>query len=957
MISGNTTLTYGGGIHCYWNSRPDIIGCTISNNTAERTGGGIYCESGSSPLITDCRIISNTTSSSGGGIACDESSPVIRNCTLRENSMVGDNCWGGGIYCHDDSSPSIGNCIIVQNSATGTSCKGGGLSCSYFSCPEVTNCTIARNSATGASCRGGGVYSYNNSSPVIKNCTIADNDFSSFRDGIYCYNSSAILTNCIVWGTENKQIWAENSSLSISYSDIKEGWAGVGNISADPLFFLPEQENYHLEPDSPCIDTGTDCGVAEDIDGDYRPLGAGYDMGSDEVRCDGPLIFVSPNSFLSIGVFGAYAEDDTLTIRSVGSETLEYAVIQGNEPWLSVEGELEGIVPPGDSASVILKYHILSLDLGVYRDTITVLSNDPWTPSTKIPVRLDVCSAGTIRVPGDCSTIQAAIDLALEGATVLVADGTYTGYGNKNLDFTGKSITVRSENGAASTVIDCEDDGRGFYFDNDEDEEAKVEGFTITTGNPSDGLGGGICCRHSSPIIANCLITGNSASEDGGGICLSSPAYPIIYGCSITENVASDGGAIHCFGSLVSPTVVNCILNGNSASAYGGGVYCFSARAKILSCTISANTGNYSGGGIYCRYTSPTIRNSIITLNTTTFYGGGFYCTEYSSPTITNCSIIGNSASCGGGIYCYFDSSPTITSCILGVNTALEKGGGIYSNSSEPTIGNCTISGNTATRLGGAICFEFEGSPTVTNSILWNDSPEEIHVSSSSPVFTYCDIEGGWTGTGNIDEDPLFLDSENGDFHLFDTSPCIDAGNPESENVRWGGSRRDMGAFEFDKGWYLDEAGNRVKKNLDSGITTLLDDPPDCMEPGSAVGLMAAVKNNDISERSCDRLLFILESAIAADTFTISDSLVTLAPGAFVFYPFSYIVPPDFPHGRAVCRFQALLTGDLLHSATSLTRVSFRTHWATAVDYKKKFPSREPSLRSDRSRAPLLRGG
>ena len=70
----------------------------------------------------------------------------------------------------------------------------------------------------------------------------------------------------------------------------------------------------------------------------------------------------------------------------------------------------------------------------------------------------------TIHVPGDRSTIQAGIDGAVDGDTILVADGTYTGDGNKDIDFTGKAIVVISENGTENCVIDCEDDGRGFIF-------------------------------------------------------------------------------------------------------------------------------------------------------------------------------------------------------------------------------------------------------------------------------------------------------------------------------------------------------------------------------------------------------------------------------------------------------------------------------------------------------------
>jgi hypothetical protein len=85
--------------------------------------------------------------------------------------------------------------------------------------------------------------------------------------------------------------------------------------------------------------------------------------------------------------------------------------------------------------------------------------------------------ADTLHVPGDYATIQAAIDAAVDGDVVEIADGTYTGAGNKNLDFGGRAITVRSAAGDPTfCIIDCEDDGRGFYFHSDEGPDSIVSG-------------------------------------------------------------------------------------------------------------------------------------------------------------------------------------------------------------------------------------------------------------------------------------------------------------------------------------------------------------------------------------------------------------------------------------------------------------------------------------------------
>ncbi|MEW6607812.1 MAG: right-handed parallel beta-helix repeat-containing protein, partial [bacterium] len=237
----------------------------------------------------------------------------------------------------------------------------------------------------------------------------------------------------------------------------------------------------------------------------------------------------------------------------------------------------------------------------------------------------------TLRVPQDYSTIQAAINAANNGDTVLVANGTYAGTGNKELTWSGKVITVRSVNGPDNCIIDCENSGnRAFYFSN-AGNCGTISGFTMRNGNPSQG--GGIWCDNSSPAITNCTISGNSATY---------------------------GGGIFCYNSS-SPAITNCIISGNSASDYGGGIYCW--------------------------YSSPAITNCIISGNSASDYGGGIYC-WYSSPAITNCTISGNSATYGGGIFCYNSSSPAITNCIISDNS--NYGIYEYDNSSDPpTNYNC----------------------------------------------------------------------------------------------------------------------------------------------------------------------------------------------------------------------------------------------------------------------------
>jgi len=84
---------------------------------------------------------------------------------------------------------------------------------------------------------------------------------------------------------------------------------------------------------------------------------------------------------------------------------------------------------------------------------------------------------------------------------------------------------------------------------------------------------------------------------------------------------------------------------------------------------------------------------------------------------------------------------------------------------------------------------------------LWNYSPEEVYVYSGDPVIKYSDIQDGWPGEGNIDENPRFVAPYEGNFRLKENSPCIDTGDPTFEVPLGGGSRIDMGAYEYWHGW------------------------------------------------------------------------------------------------------------------------------------------------------------
>jgi hypothetical protein len=193
------------------------------------------------------------------------------------------------------------------------------------------------------------------------------------------------------------------------------------------------------------------------------------------------------------------------------------------------------------------------------------------------------CLPITLKVSSDVNdypTIQQAIDASIDGDIVLVDDGIYS----ENIDFQGKAITVRSENGQDTTIIDGGGNGSVVTFASGEGLQSVLKGFRITNGLATNG--GGINCQGASPTVTDCIITGNTAA-------------------------GANGGGIYSGTGTSSAMFINLILTGNTAND-GGGVYCEDS-ASITNCTITANTATNSGGGIACGAgASPVVVNTIL---------------------------------------------------------------------------------------------------------------------------------------------------------------------------------------------------------------------------------------------------------------------------------------------------------------------------------------------------------
>jgi hypothetical protein len=265
-------------------------------------------------------------------------------------------------------------------------------------------------------------------------------------------------------------------------------------------------------------------------------------------------------------------------------------------------------------------------------------------PGPGDPTVSDPLEDGSVEHPFDA--IAEGISAAANGDTVLVLDGTYVGLGNRDFDFGGKVIVVRSQNGPDTCVIDCEQAGRGFFFQSGETHDAVVDGFTITNGHEPVGNGGGIACTlQSAPTIMNCVLLNNTAAALGGGIACRGISQAVITRCTFIGNVSF----------------------GTPEGAQGGGPSLFVLSNAIVTDCVFIDKYSLWGSAIDCSGSFPLITNCLFVDNTAVLGGGGVFCSA-SDPFITNCTFTQNASPNGGALVlagAYLPRYPVLANCIL----------------------------------------------------------------------------------------------------------------------------------------------------------------------------------------------------------------------------------------------------------------------------------------------------
>lgn len=420
----------------------------------------------------------------------------------------------------------------------------------------------------------------------------------------------------------------------------------------------------------------------------------------------------------------------------------------------------------------------------------------------------------TLHVPADFATIQDAVTAAVPDDTVLVAPGTYVGTGNRDIDFLGKAIVLRSSGGAAVTVIDCEGapatPHRGFYLHSGETPATQIVGFTVRNGYAAGGgiaqRGGGVYLQNASPTIGECVFEDNTAQGDGGALHCRSQTSPFIRGCRFSGNHAGSGGAVA--GVLtVSPVFEDCLFEGNSAISRGGGILFASPSGNpvLRRCEVRDNAAMSSGGGAHFdTYVNALVEDCLFDGNSA--YSGGGVFSHWEAPTrqagsrevvlgneptyFTRCVFTGNTAVDGAGLLVE-NMSPLLfmTSCTFVDNTATNDGGALSITEAPLRMTSSTLAGNEALRGSGLFLRGSPGWETAElgrSIVAFGLTGEAVHCDGgAAAVLQCCDVYGNdggdWIGclsgqsgmNGNFSSDPLFCDLPADDVRLNSASPCV----------------------------------------------------------------------------------------------------------------------------------------------------------------------------------------
>lgn len=520
------------------------------------------------------------------------------------------------------------------------------------------------------------------------------------------------------------------------------------------------------------------------------------------------------------------------------------------------------------------------------------------------------------------SSVQNAVDAADDsGDVVKVAAGTYTGVSTRNgltqMAYINKSLTIRGgyttsnwntpDPAANQTTLDAQGQGRVLVISGNI--APTIEGLHITGGN-ADGLGGhlgfwdaggGVLVYTATVTIGNCVIHNNTANTTnvgyGGGLYLSNSDATLI-GNTVTANtVTTDPGGNGSGGGVYLHYSSDAALNGNNitfnTAKYGGGLYFSYSDAILSESNVTSNTAFADGGGVHLSHSDALISNNHIVSNTSLYWDGGGMSLAYSDAKLSGNTIRLNAADDdGGGLYLYY-SNATFTNTIIADNKAGIHGGGLFIRASSPKLFHTTIARNSGGFGTGVYVTDFNSNTStvaLTNTILVshttgiyvradvttiNTARMEATLWGSGVWANGTDWSGNVTHTDDYYGNPVFMNPDNGKYHIGPTSAARDKGVDTSVDSDIDGDSRPFGVKP-------DLGADEVAVTL-----TLRKTAPATALPGDPITYTLTVTNSgDISATE----------VVITDTLPTGASYVsggTLMPGNVISWTAANLVPDD----------------------------------------------------------------
>ena len=721
-----------------------LSGFTLTNGATQSSGGGGGVQMDSQCVVSNCIITGNAADDFGGGAYSANNSTLV-NCVICGNTTVYGGSIGGGVRgC------ILNNCVVSNNFAV----NGGGV----YGC-TVNNSLLVGNGSTNSTSGGAA------NSSTLNNCTIVGN----FSFGLGAADNCNLTNSIIYYNNNGNYADCYQCRLANSCTTIGLGTASLpdNSISNAPLFVNLAAGNFHLQPFSPCVNTGNNLYQTNstDLDGNARIVGGTVDMGAFENQNTNLVHFVRTNSFNA-------------------------APISPFTNWLTAATNIQDAIDVASAGDFIV------VSNGIYnaggRAVYTTVTN-----------RVVVDKAVTVQsVNGPVVTIIAGLSSPRIRCAYLTNGAALNGFTltNGNVSAQGDPTNTSSGGGVwcsdvSATVSNCvltanfaQEYGGGAY--------GGTLNNCIITNNQAFISGGGTY----NSVLKNCLVITNKLIQGSGG---GGAAYGILSNCLIVQNFAPGSG-----GGTYFSTLNNCVVSNNAAGNFGGGV-CFGI---INSSLVSSNRAS-SGGGAY----SNALVNCTLINNFAGGIGGGGG--AYNS-ALANCTVVSNTASFapagvnGGGVF-----GGTLNNCLLANNLANGDGGGAYSG----VLNNCVLRNNIAFSGGGAYNSTLLSCTVVSNSASlgggsYNDHLKNCivyynHAGSTLPTDNYsggditncCTMPFPTNGIGSITNEPAFVNFSAADLHLQSNSPCINAGNNSyvtnttdfDGNPRIAAGTVDIGAYEF----------------------------------------------------------------------------------------------------------------------------------------------------------------